>query len=60
MTNLGIEKLVKACPGLTTIAIHGTRNLGRTAFPTLLQNCPNMNAHHLSRQGPDIEAYAAQ
>jgi hypothetical protein len=44
ITNLGVEKLVKACPGLTTVTLHSTRNLGRTAFPTLLRNCANIEA----------------
>lgn len=44
ITDAGTEALVKAYPNLTCITLHGTHNLGRKAFPTILKSCPCIQA----------------
>lgn len=44
ITSAGVEKLTKALPQLEVIALHGTSKLTRTAFPTILKNCANIES----------------
>ncbi|KAI4943452.1 hypothetical protein J4E91_009362 [Alternaria rosae] len=44
ITSAGVEKLTKALPQLEIIALHGTSKLTRTAFPTILKNCANIES----------------
>ncbi|KAF2682190.1 hypothetical protein K458DRAFT_433160 [Lentithecium fluviatile CBS 122367] len=42
ITDAGVEKLVQACPNLTTVILHGTHNLRDKALPGILKRCADI------------------
>ncbi|KAF1842162.1 uncharacterized protein K460DRAFT_370150 [Cucurbitaria berberidis CBS 394.84] len=48
ITDAGVAKVVKACPNLIAVALHGTRNLGSNALPAILKGCQNIESVTIS------------
>jgi hypothetical protein len=44
ISEAGLEKLVNACPQLHVITLHGTRNLTKPWFATILKGCVDIEA----------------
>ncbi|PZD36017.1 hypothetical protein A1F97_08468 [Pyrenophora tritici-repentis] len=44
ISDAGVDKLVKACPSLQVIALRGTHNLTRAAFPNILKSCKEIES----------------